>query len=410
MYRSLVSLARFTWIQPSRALPTWGFSTWLLWVGASSMVGCFPSPGPCDEGAALEVVYSPEGTPAFAGQAVMQLSCGNGGFCHGESGEGGIPLADRFGAPAGLSYDLGIAATSQGTCSDRACDSAPLSCEDFPDSCRAVCCAEAPSEAAGRRLARDQRLVLSMPGTILSQIDSGLMPPPGSTGDAYRRQVAGQSYDRFADDGVTATPLPTLVDDEQSARRQAQEIFRNWLACGAPVIERTVAHRELDNFAGFTVASCERACVDVSWPAIYEQVIEPSCTASRCHDADDPGGRLDLSAQATAYTELFERMSEGAQCGGSTRLVAGDPDGSLLIDKIEATSSADVCGSRMPLSGAPLSEQRRCAIREWVRLGACADPTDSRCAADLAAARSTCGVDTSQDNGCAVVTPCSNRL
>ncbi|HGG57737.1 MAG TPA: hypothetical protein ENK31_08080, partial [Nannocystis exedens] len=197
--------------------------------------GCFPDPGPCDQSAAFEVVYSPDGIPAIAGQAVMQTSCGNGGFCHSD---GDIPLPDRFGAPNNLGFDTRIAATTAFLCQDPACDA---------EAGRLDCCNALEPDAL--RLGAHQDRISSMVGEILLQVQSGSMPPQGEAFARYRSQIEdlGVRFDRIADDGVTATRLPTLIDENATDRDAAQEILQNWLACGAPVIERTIARRGLEN-------------------------------------------------------------------------------------------------------------------------------------------------------------------
>ena len=68
----------------------------------------------CDMEALREVVYTQDGQPAYQGQALMQVSCGNGAFCHSELASG----RDRYGVPAGLDYDMNLAYVSMATPTD----------------------------------------------------------------------------------------------------------------------------------------------------------------------------------------------------------------------------------------------------------------------------------------------------
>jgi hypothetical protein len=356
-----------------------------------SAAGCRANLGQADEDAAHEVVYDSAGTPAYAGQALVIQSCGSGGFCHSP----GIAPEERFGAPAGLDFDLRIAATT----------------------------VELEEEASQRLLEQHASVVAHAP-EMWEQVSGLHMPPGGEAGAMYRASVSVQ-FERYDDEGVSLGPLPGLDTEE------GREILRNWLAMGAelPVVERTQPRlRGAAPVVGDVVPSCEVTCVEPSFESIYAQILVPSCGASRCHDNIDSAEDLDLvgappsdasRADFLAFlTTLLDGFS-GARAQGSVcrtegwqLLVPGDPESSLLYAKVSAESSADVCGSKMPLAGNPLSEQRLCALREWIACGACG-PEDRSCDACIATARATCGVgEFDPERGvaeCLEVTPCANR-
>ena len=372
-------------------------------VGLSFLAACDPSVGPADEDAALEVVYDQDGLPAFAGQALAIQSCGAGGFCHAD----GIEPIDRFGAPNGLGFDLRVASTT----------------------------VEIEEEAVAR-LTAHQNNMLHNRGLVWGQVSSLNMPPGGPVGEEYRASVAGLVYERFDDDGEAVGALPSLDSEE------GREIFRNWLAARVPVVERTQRRidRRDDLLIGYVVPVCERTCVDPTWESIYVQIIEPSCARSRCHDNTEPASDLDLFADLTppppqsmlTPEQLHARLAPilvgdedregiiganavGSQCRpeGWSIVVPNEPEMSLLYAKVAAASGDDICGGKMPLSGNPLTEQRLCAIREWIACGACA-PGDTSCDACTETARATCGVaapfDLAQGTAtCAVQQPCANR-
>lgn len=391
---------------------------WLAFVLLAS--GCSSDPGACDIAAAGEIVYDSAGNPAFAGQAVIIQSCGGGAFCHSDTLAGVDPddaeavaraVGDRRGVPRDLNFDLRLASTT----------------------------AEENIDAHARLLIDSERVV-DMRGEIFAQIRSGRMPPglEGASTGGFR------IYDRVMSDGVTFFGLPRLarapveddsVDPIDAAEiAEAREIVRNWLACRAPVVERTVAVRLSPDVrpAGFVVAGCERDCVDVRWTvddpaavgsplAIYDDIIRPTCAFAECHDSADAAAGLDWESGGAmaVHSRILNGEAQGRQCRiGSpppSIVVPGDPDASLFLSKLEATSSAMVCGSPMPLSGSHLSEQRLCVIRQWITCGACADAPDDEaapgtCARCLHDARATCNVDLSQPNFCASSEPCANRF
>jgi hypothetical protein len=99
---------------------------------------------------------------------------------------------------------------------------------------------------------------------------------------------------------------------------------------------------------------------------VYTQVIQPNCAF--CHTSGQPGGTqgmLDMSTQALAFTNLVGKAAAGQLCSGQgTRVVAGNPDSSLLFEKVSQTTPP--CGSRMPLNLSPLSQSAINEIHDWI--------------------------------------------
>lgn len=326
-----------------------------------------------DDADPFELVYAPDGTPAFAGQALMIESCGGGGFCHSE----GIDIADRRGAPFGLDFDMRLASTTS-----------------------------EPNLLEVERLNRHQQLLFNNRNRVWASVDSGEMPVGGMVGE----EVLGSTrvgYERVAADMTTFSPLPGLDTPE------GRELLRNWLACGTPVIERTEPRIDsADNTVGVTVPACERTCVDPTWQSIYNEILEPSCATSICHSAEERASNLDLSLPAgiteamrpAAIDAVLDRFLEAGAA------VVAQPDGECgndplpLLDRADPTpanrnlmfqkvADAGVCESTMPLAGNPLTEQRICAMQVWFECGACI-PADGNAACDtcIANRRGECGV------------------
>lgn len=341
---------------------------------SATLAACETGPGDCtDEAGAFEIVYQPDGTPAFAGQAMMIESCGGGGFCHSQ----GIARKDRFGAPQGLDFDLTLASTT-------------------PD---------AENERLAR-LAAHQEIVLNNRDGIWAQVTSGAMPPDGAVGNQIL-QSTDLGFERVAQDGTTFSPLPEVRSDE------GREILRNWLACRAPVVERSAPRQDLVEVRiGFLVDACARRCVDPTWPDIYAKIIEPSCATAACHDSTNPSANLNLMADdptsAASVAGVVARLSgqgpSGGLCSSSgSWLTPGMASQSLLFTKCDANPT---CGSRMPLAGSVLTEGSLCALREWIDCGACAAADDPACATCLEQARTTCGIDVNQPSLCTTAPSC----
>lgn len=294
-------------------------------------IGCAPDLGVCDEAAARAIVYD-DGTPAFEGQALIVQSCGAGAFCHSE----GIPPEDRFGAPAGLDLDLRLASVT-------------------PD-------VDEPSLA---RLGRAQANAYFQREHLWTQVHGGTMPP-----DVPEVPIGRPEYQRVPEGAREGPPLPSITTDE------ARGIVRNWLACGAPVVERTLPRADgNDPTVGELAETIETTPVEPVWSAIYPRIIQRSCAFTMCHDGVTQAGTLDLSTPETARASLLAPAS-GRLCGtsGLARVAPGDPDASLLVHKLRGTGpDGRVCGSRMPNAGSYLSESRVESIETWIENGATAE-------------------------------------
>ena len=163
----------------------------------AGVAGCGEDLGECEMTAARAVVYDESGLPAYEGQALITASCGNGAFCHSAQATG----MARYGAPGDLNFDLALAAAG-------------------PEA----------AEAAVERLGRGRDNVRGDAELIMCAVEDGTMPPWGEATLAVHRNLP--RFRRVATDG-TETRLPHVDSFEGLA------ILRNWLACDAPVVERT---------------------------------------------------------------------------------------------------------------------------------------------------------------------------
>jgi hypothetical protein len=327
----------------------------------AALDGCAVDLGTCDETAARAVVYDGEGIPMYAGQALVSQTCGNG-FCHASTARNGADPFNpdqRYGAPAGLDFDLPVATP------------------------------ETPDVAASLRLLQaSQARVAEHAGLVWRSIDSGFMPPA---------RVPEVSTQKFAAEGwvfarATRTDPTRALPGLDSAEGRA--IARNWLACGAPVVERVNGtprpsgapavgdEAPRDPFRACTGdGDCEGGkCYlalgecgpQPTWGALYASVVRSRCAVSGCHgDAVDAAGGLTLSPSdaAAARAALVGAAAASPACSALslTRVVAGDAAASLLVQKLAGTAE---CGEQMPLGGPYLAPATVEAVREWVEAGA----------------------------------------
>jgi hypothetical protein len=139
---------------------------------------CTVDLGECNDPVARRVVYDPDGFPAYEGQALVAVSCGNANYCHSSAADPEF----RFSATVGFDFDVQLV---------------------FGDA----------SEEA-ERLRQAQQNVLEY------------------RDDIYL--VAHEEVPRYRN--AEGERLPFIDSFE------GLNILRGWLACDAPVIERTTPH------------------------------------------------------------------------------------------------------------------------------------------------------------------------
>jgi mono/diheme cytochrome c family protein len=100
---------------------------------------------------------------------------------------------------------------------------------------------------------------------------------------------------------------------------------------------------------------------------IQQQIFTPACAPCHTDDGRTPPAGLNLRAAATSYANLVGVASTGK--AGATRVIAGNPSGSYLVQKLEG--AADIVGLRMPRNGPPfLTDAQVALIRQWIQIGA----------------------------------------
>lgn len=306
-------------------------------LGLAAM-GCTPSLGACDLAAATEVVYERGGAaPAYAGQAYMINACAS---CHGQD-----PGTNRRGAPVGLEFDVTLISATDAS--------------------------EAMRQALELRDAQDS--VSAYRGIVYEQILNGEMPPknfdPVSSGYVY----------------VDSAGVETELPDINSA--EGHEIVRNWLACGAPLIQSTTDRSVscMANSDCVITGICVSGTCQPLGDTVAERIVMPMDSVSfaddvypilqtrcqSCHNAANASGQFNLGMTAASAYEAIVNGGPAAtaSCGGmaSTYVVASDSDNSLFYDLV--ANATPQCSMRMPL-GQTLGDAQLSTIRNWIDEGA----------------------------------------
>jgi hypothetical protein len=301
-------------------------------VAACMLAACEPDVGGCaDPNGVRTVVYDEDGAPAYEGQALVIASCGYGGLCHAE----GIDAEQRYGAPAGLDYDLRPAGI------DGTVDLAEVD-----------------------RLRRMRDRVHAHRGLIWASVSAGRMPVGGEVGADIRESAPRYTYPNGD------APLPGLDTVE------GREILREWLACGSPVVERIEPATAIEGYipVGEPVSTIERVPLEPSWADIYERLIVRRCAGAPCH-GEQRQAELDLRGDAaTVLQTLLDGRARGRDClfTDAPLLVPGQPDQSLFFQKLNGRNAEGraVCGDLMPIGALRLSEASLAAVRTWIEAGA----------------------------------------
>jgi hypothetical protein len=232
-----------------------------------------------------------------------------------------------------------------------------------------------PDETVVERLAVSRQSIFDHRFEMFSTVETGSMPP----GEAGLAALIDAGF-TYLDSGEPLEPIGSP---------DGQEVYRNWLACGGPMVTQTAEPDESDvpgapcDAAGYTLEDAEHCYyrrtappIDPTWTAIYDGII----VAGGCVGCHGPGpasfidqSQLDLSDKDLAYSAMVDVPAMGEDCAGMSapRIVPGDADGSMLIHKLEnqLADGSDVCGDSMPL-GALLPPSQIAVVRQWIDDGA----------------------------------------
>jgi hypothetical protein len=129
------------------------------------------------------------------------------------------------------------------------------------------------------------------------------------------------------------------------------------------------------------VAACDEKLSDLTGPtpdleptlsSIQQEIFNTTdgsgrqaCTNCHTDSGRTPAGGLNLRA-GVSHASLVGTGSTGRP--GAVRVIAGDPENSYLVHKLEGRS--DIVGTRMPRGNTLLTEGQVLVIKRWIALGA----------------------------------------
>jgi len=229
-------------------------------------------------------------------------------------------------------------------------------------------------------------MLTAAPSSVLAMFDREL---DVSTVNAMTFVLEASGGDTTFGDGnetsITATSIATTATSatfDLSGVTLADDTYRVRLfGSGASIVMDLEANALDGEYSGTfpsgngTAGGDFEVVFSISTPAsgatlddIQANVFTPTCSTSGCHTGPTGGGLpsgMDLSDADASFASLVGTSS--IQQPSLSRVEAGDPDNSYLVQKVEGTAAS---GLRMPLGGTPLDQATIDDIRQWIFDGA----------------------------------------
>jgi hypothetical protein len=102
--------------------------------------------------------------------------------------------------------------------------------------------------------------------------------------------------------------------------------------------------------------------------ATFTEVYSLIMTGCGCHNTAQGAGGLATMTKSAAYTNLVGATS--TECSGQKRVVAGNPDSSVLFLSLNRTNMGDCMPPPMPRGAAKLPQADLDKVRSWIMAGA----------------------------------------
>ena len=192
---------------------------------------------------------------------------------------------------------------------------------------------------------------------------------PAANGGAATATSAGAVVTAGAATGAppTAAAAPGSAGAGAVAAAEAGSAGAAGAAVGGPSANMTEAAGSAAGGGGATFTQ------------VFALVSGGCATGGYCHAAGGGLSKLSLNDQAKAYTDLVGTTAMGNAMPGSDktgcamsmlmRVRPGDPDNSLLVQKLEGKQT---CGGEMPPGGMLKPEELK-LVRDWIAAGALND-------------------------------------
>ena len=274
------------------------------------------------------------GQVVYGGQAILNRTCAGG--CHSSSATGD----NRHGVPAGLDFDL-----------------MPVDQEDVAGTKKSgdrTVVKLTGSQIAGLR-ARQKKIV-EQRNLIWQQIEDGLMPPSGGFESMMTNIFASSEK----------TPCKRGTPYTEMSQVRTREVLRNWLACGAPLVEtnstKIVPTVATPGTAGYQYRVCEPETEVITLETLFSNTLS-QCGGCHNQPIGTPPPRF-TSLEVFATTLL-----EGKGCSGKPFVTPYKPEESYLLDRLKGADPDCPLSTIMP-PGDMLTERGIAQVTAWITAGA----------------------------------------
>ncbi|MEY4510994.1 MAG: hypothetical protein RLZZ450_3116 [Pseudomonadota bacterium] len=268
----------------------------------------------------------------YGGQAIINRGCTTG--CHSSTAAG----ADRRGVPRGLDFDLNPIDEEDATGTKKSGSATILKLK--------------AAQVAGLR-ARQKKIV-EQRNLIWEQVQDGLMPPGGMF-DSVMSNIFASSEKTPCKAGKEYSKIPEV---------QTREVLRNWLACGAPLVETNgskVDKSSAAGAAGYQYPACvKEPDAVVTLDTLFKTTLGD---CGGCHNSSITGPPEFASVEVLAAS-----LRTKSVCAGKRFVVPGKPEDSYMLDLLKGPNP-DCMHEQMP-KGEPLSARGIAEVTAWIAAGA----------------------------------------
>lgn len=220
---------------------------------------------------------------------------------------------------------------------------------------------EGPPPGEGTRMPQGMApLPASQIQMIRDWIAAGALPPATAGVSATPSPTPTETAPPTAVDTATVTATPTITPTPVDTATATETVTGTAPPTATVTATPTVTETP-------TASPTETA---LPWLVrIQTTIFTPRCATAFCHDAETASGNLVLT-DGVSYSNLVgvEPDNAVARTKGLLRVVPNAPADSFLIIKVTEPARGE--GSKMPLTGAPLTPEQIALLTGWIEAGA----------------------------------------
>ena len=215
-------------------------------------------------------------------------------------------------------------------------------------------------------------LIIKLTGPGLGEgtrMPQGMSPLSQSDIDMIRAWIADGAPPPSGTPGASVTPTETPSETLTPTPADTPTITPTPANTGTATI--TVTGTPPPSATPTETPSASPTSTPLPWlPRIQETIFNPKCAIQFCHDSTTAEANLNLSDGAS-YGNLVNVTPDNAVARdrGLLRVIPNDPSTSYLIVKVSGTPPIGE-GSKMPLTGTPLTPEQIALLTGWINAGA----------------------------------------